>query len=118
MPRLFPTLLLAAAVLARPNAAGQTTPIPYERSAEIRGEELERLQPSDFECPPCEGGYEYRWPVKILIDQDAAGIRMSPVRLLTVAEARRLPRPDLDMRNKDSVSRRRVSPHEFEVFRI
>lgn len=94
------------------------TPIPYDASHDISGERLARLRPGDFECPPCEGGREYRWPIKTLSDPDAGLIRLTPVRDVTVRDIQRFARPSVDMHDTRVVAARRFTPYEFEVFRI
>ena len=99
-------------------AAQRPMPIPYEESGKVRGEELARLRPSDFECPPCDGGNEYRWPVKTLTDRGWRQVRLGSIRQTTIADVLRFPRPDVNMQDMAGVAGRRVSPVELEVFRL
>jgi hypothetical protein len=111
--------ILGLAAIGLVWASGQRpTPIPYEASHDIRAEELARLRPGDFDCPPCEGGREYRWPTKTLSDPDAGLIRLTPVRAVTVRDVQRFARPSVDMHDMRGVAARRFAPYELEVFRV
>jgi hypothetical protein len=113
--------ILLVAAIAFIGASGQRpVPIPYEASHDLIAQELARLRPDDFECPPCDGGREYRWPIKTLSDPASGQIKFTPVHAVTVTvrELQRLERPAVDMHDMRAVAARRFGPHEFTVFRI